>query len=237
MKTRDVYNQFAAQYHQKRTDPAQNLSNEHLDFPAVRALIGDRLQGRRVIDLGCGSGLFSARFHALGASVHGVDLSEEMIEIARRDNPGSSFDVADVTNTGLPAGVFDVAISCLVAHYLSDVEPFFREAARLLRRPEGKFIFSFHHPINEVIDREGDQVLLKPYFHNEAYQWQMLDGMMLESHHHTFEQIIGALFRAGFVVEEMKESRPAEDLAEPFPDFYRFTSKYPTFCAIRAALR
>jgi SAM-dependent methyltransferase len=90
--------------------------------------------------------------------VAAIDISEGLIEIARRQAPEVDFRVGDVTRTELIAGSFDCAISSLVMHYLKDLEPFFAETARILRPLSGKFIFSFHHPINEVLKKESRRV-------------------------------------------------------------------------------
>lgn len=45
------------------------------------------LKGKRLCDLGCGPGLYSTRFAALGAEVTGIDLSSSSIDFARRQEP------------------------------------------------------------------------------------------------------------------------------------------------------
>lgn len=62
----------------------------------------------------------------------------------------------------------------------------------------------------------------------------MLEGMELESFHHTFEDIFLNLNKTGFLVDNLKEAKPDPILSKTQPDFYEFTSKYPTFAAIRA---
>ena len=52
--------------------------------------------GARVGDIGCGTGRLEPYLAARGLSPQGIDLSPEMIRIARRDQPGFEFDVADL---------------------------------------------------------------------------------------------------------------------------------------------
>ena len=44
-----------------------------------------------ILDLGCGNGALTARFHDRGVSVTGMDASEEMLQIARREHPEITF--------------------------------------------------------------------------------------------------------------------------------------------------
>jgi SAM-dependent methyltransferase len=49
--------------------------------------------GARVLDVGCGSGLLAAKLHAAGFAVHGIDASPAMIELAREQEGGATFEV------------------------------------------------------------------------------------------------------------------------------------------------
>ena len=59
-------------------------------WSAARFAIG---AGTRVCDLGCGPGLWSRRWAALGARVTGVDLSERSVDYARADAAASGLDI------------------------------------------------------------------------------------------------------------------------------------------------
>lgn len=83
---------------------------------AVRRLAEDLAPGSRVLDVGCGTGLPTARqLHDLGHRVTGVDLSTGMLELAGKNVPGADFqhrDLADLHAEG-PSGLgrFD-AVTC-----------------------------------------------------------------------------------------------------------------------------
>ena len=72
-------------------------------MPAERAVLGLFCDltlaaglGTSVADVGCGTGRLEPYLAARGLSPRGVDLSPEMIRVARRDHPGFAFDVADL---------------------------------------------------------------------------------------------------------------------------------------------
>ncbi|TJZ41415.1 class I SAM-dependent methyltransferase [Streptomyces piniterrae] len=68
--------------------------------------------GRRVLDLGCGTGRDAARLQAAGRQVVGADLSDAMLAHARRHHPGPAYARADLRRFDLGARAFD-AIVCL----------------------------------------------------------------------------------------------------------------------------
>ncbi|MFA6584517.1 MAG: hypothetical protein WCS77_09490 [Elusimicrobiaceae bacterium] len=112
------------------------------------------------------------------------------------------------------------------------------ESARLLKKG-GAFVFSFHHPFNEILRlkvKGGKPVarVRDRYFHNKSYRWRMAKNMRLVSFHHTMEEVVDALSDCGFTVERLKEPRPAAFARKYNPQAYALTALYPTFCVIKA---
>ncbi len=80
--------------------------------------------GKDVVDIGCGGGIYSRGFAALGAkSVTGVDLSKQYVneaEEASRSLPNVRFVVGSAAETGLPDGYADIVFHRAVIHHLSE---------------------------------------------------------------------------------------------------------------------
>jgi SAM-dependent methyltransferase len=68
---------------------------------------------RPVADLGCGPGRVTAHLHALGLNAFGVDLSPQMVAVARRTHPGLRFDEGSM----LALDISDGALGDIVAMY------------------------------------------------------------------------------------------------------------------------
>ncbi|HSK02214.1 MAG TPA: class I SAM-dependent methyltransferase [Kofleriaceae bacterium] len=103
--------------------------------------------GKAILDIGCGSGIYSIELARRGARrVLGLDFSEPMLEIARRSAQDTGVGDAVEFRRGeflahdFGAETFDVAIAMGVFDYLEEAQPFLTKMARLTR---GKVIASF----------------------------------------------------------------------------------------------
>ncbi|HSF31103.1 MAG TPA: methyltransferase domain-containing protein [Candidatus Tectomicrobia bacterium] len=122
----------------------------------VLELIGDcPVDGRRVLDVGCGRGGIP---HVLmqffrPASVVGLDLSSAAIAFCRRvhDDPRMRFEVGDSENLPFVAESFDIVANLESSSCYPDVLAFYREVHRVLA-PGGHFLYSDCLPANRFQD-------------------------------------------------------------------------------------
>src|SRR5918997_6034113 len=71
--------------------------------PGILAiLVHNRTQEALVVDLGCGSGLWAQELTKAGYRVLGIDISEQMIGIARKRVPEAEFRVGSLFNADIP---------------------------------------------------------------------------------------------------------------------------------------
>jgi SAM-dependent methyltransferase len=129
-----------------------NLLADALDrMPHDRAVLGlfcdlvtAAQRGTGIADIGCGTGRLAPYFAARGLSPRGIDLSPEMVRVARRDHPDQPFDVADLRE--LPFA--DASLAGVVCWYSliylapSDRPVAFGELARVVR-PGGYLATAF----------------------------------------------------------------------------------------------
>ncbi|MFE4574782.1 class I SAM-dependent DNA methyltransferase [Streptomyces chartreusis] len=106
--TRTFYDAIAEDYAVLFQD---ELANRPLER-AILTLFAELVDGDGpVADLGCGPGRTTARLAALGLPVFGVDLSESMLAIARRENPELRFEQGSMLELDLPDGTLAGALS------------------------------------------------------------------------------------------------------------------------------
>lgn len=198
--------------------------NAHYDRPAVLALLGD-VAGCRILDAGCGSGLYAEELARRGAHVIGFDGSARLVEHARQ-RLGSAADlrVHDLRDPldWLSDESIDQAVMALVLHHLDDPVPALREVRRVLR-PHGRLVVSTVHPTADWLQLGGS------YFTDE-----MVDDTWNADWEVCFRRAPltawCAEFReAGFLIERLVEPLPAESMKEGFPDTYNKLSEEPFF--------
>jgi SAM-dependent methyltransferase len=128
---------------------------------------------RCAADLGCGTGRTGAWLRSRGvARIDGIDLTPEMLAVARARHFYDELVEADIAATGLASGVYDLVTTCLVDEHLRDLRPLYREAARLLQ-PGGHHVLVGYHPhfimaagIPTHFDRHpGESVAIETYVH------------------------------------------------------------------------
>lgn len=99
----------------------------------------------RLLDVGCGNGMFIARMKELGWEAVGLDPDPEAVEVAHRAF-GVEAHVGRVENTALPEASFDAVTLSHVIEHLPDPVATLRACARLLR-PGGRLIALTPNPL------------------------------------------------------------------------------------------
>ncbi|MCS7204441.1 MAG: class I SAM-dependent methyltransferase [Leptospiraceae bacterium] len=105
------------------------------------------LENQSVLDLGCGQGFFCRILSEKKAKVVGIDLSQELIRLAKKyPNDRIQYYVANAEELSfLHDEMFDFIVSILSLGNMRDLDKVFREVARLLKTT-GKFYFVIIHP-------------------------------------------------------------------------------------------
>lgn len=167
--------------------------------------------GGRVADLGCGPGRVAAHLHTLGLDVFGIDLSPQMIALARRSYPGLRFEVGTMAALDLPDGALAGIVAWYsVIHTPPDLLPrVFAEFVRVLT-PGGHALLAF---------QVGDEPLRR----TEAFG----RSVSLTFHRLRPDRVAELLRRAGLTVRAqlVREPEAYPDRVEPTPQAYLLARK------------
>jgi 2-polyprenyl-3-methyl-5-hydroxy-6-metoxy-1,4-benzoquinol methylase len=197
---------------------------ELLIWPAVQKLLPP-LVDSRVLDVGCGNGLYARKLASHGATVFAIDYSAQMIEHAKGATHDARIeyavlDAADPVGLGrLPTGSFDAIMSTMVLMDMSDVRPLFEVLPRLLRK-RGVFVFATAHPCFnsphaslEVGAGERGEVRIRSYQTSSRTPGVAIRGQPAETlhFHRSFSELLRPAFQAGLVLDALEEpSFPAD---------------------------
>jgi SAM-dependent methyltransferase len=170
-------------------------------------LLGD-VAGLDIVDLGCGTGYFSAWFARRGARPVGVDVTLAQLATARRMQveTGLEFPLieASAEDVPLPDASFDLAFSEYGASIWCDPHKWLPEAFRLLR-PGGRVVFLCNSPLVILCALEDpdatSETLQRPQRGMHRLAWS--DGGV--EFHLGHGDMFRALVDAGFVVESLVE--------------------------------
>jgi ubiquinone/menaquinone biosynthesis C-methylase UbiE len=211
------YDSFAEVY---SAENEVSLHNAYYERPAMLALAGD-VAGRRILDVGCGSGPLFAALRDRGATMTGCDKSVGMLQLARRRlGDDANLLVADLGSPlPFPDSAFDDVVASLVLHYLEDWAAPLAELRRVLK-PGGRLMASVNHPIaGHPLVRPGADYWAT-YEWSEEFTTSSGQSYVLANWHRPLPAMIDAFTAAGFRISAISEPRPALDTPrELLPDF------------------
>ncbi|MDJ1132274.1 class I SAM-dependent DNA methyltransferase [Streptomyces iconiensis] len=149
---------------------------------------------RRAADLGCGTGRTAAWLRQQGVgAIDGVDLTPEMLEVARSKGRHDRLFEGDVRDTGLEAGAYDLVIASLIDEHLPELRPFYDEAWKLAAPGAACVVVAFHP---HFIMTSG----MPTHFTDEAGE-----HIAISTHVHLLSDHVTAGIGAGWRLAEMRE--------------------------------
>lgn len=185
------------------------------------------LQGKRLLDLGCGYG-----WHCIYAMEHGaesavgVDLSQKMLEVAREKTHFAQveYQCMAMEEINFPKQSFDVVLSSLALHYVESFEEIARKVYALLK-PGGIFLFSVEHPVftaygtqDWFYDEDGN-ILHFPvdrYYYEGKRVARFLEEDVLK-YHKTLTTYLEGLLQNGFTLRHVVEPQPPKEMIGTVP--------------------
>jgi SAM-dependent methyltransferase len=149
---------------------------------------------RRAADLGCGTGRTGAWLRDRGVpSIDGVDLTPEMLAVARSRDVYDRLVEADVSSTGLAPQAYDLLTTSLVDEHLADLQPLYAEAWRLAA-PGATYVLVGFHP--HFIMAAG----MPTHFDSASGE-----PVAIETYVHLLSDHATAALTAGWTLVEMRE--------------------------------
>lgn len=160
-----------------------------LDRPLLDSLTS--VEWRRVrsaADLACGTGRTGAWLRQKGVRIiDGVDTTRQMLDIAASKRAYERLQLADVAATRLESAAYDLCTLVLADEHLAELDPAYREAARLLT-PSGTFLLIGYHPFflmqgmpTHYHRADGEAITIRSYVHlfSEHFQAAKKAGLSL----------------------------------------------------------
>lgn len=167
------------------------------------------LAGAEVLGLACGGAQQMPILTAAGASCTVLDYTPAQLESERMvaEREGYHIDIVQADMTKIlpfPEEYFDVVVNPVSLCYVREVEPIFREAARVLR-PGGVLLAGFDTGFNYVVD-DAEERIVRGLPYDPLDDPSLLEQDDVEEvgvqFSHTTGELLRALLRAGFVIDD-----------------------------------
>ncbi len=195
-ESRENYNRKANEY-ENTFDGKFTLSYNQYLYEYVEVKEGDA-----ILDIACGNGrLLNMISKKARINGFGIDISDEMIKAAQKENNGISFKVCEADKTPFEDNSFDVITVCCAFHHFIDPEGFMKEAYRILKH-KGKLIVA--DPTAPIIIRHIENFIFPRLKMGDVRIYSIME-MKRFFHNANFERI--AFKQEGFrmIVEGVRE--------------------------------
>jgi ubiquinone/menaquinone biosynthesis C-methylase UbiE len=149
------YDRVAAAYAERTRSGLEDLPWMRAAFTQLVTLVS-RSGGGLVLDVGCGPGWITGYLVEQGVDAFGVDISSEMIRIARHNNPGVRFESTSLFRLPADDSTLAAVVCWFVLHHLpdEDVEAALAEMTRVLK-PGGVLLLGGHVGEGRRVKTEG----------------------------------------------------------------------------------
>lgn len=186
--------------------------------------LGGDIRGQRLLCLAAGGGKHGPLYAAAGAVVTVLDISPAMLELDRQVAAERRIELTTVAGSmdDMPmfaAGSFDLVVHPVSTCYVPQIEPVYREVARITRAG-GLYISQHKTPTSlqaDVSPSARGYELIEPYYRSGP-----LPAVVGSPHReegtleylHRWEELLGHLCRAGFAIEDLVEPLHAKPDAD-----------------------
>lgn len=201
--------------------------NNAIEKPIIFELIGD-IQHKHILDLGCGDAQFGVELLELGAATYtGIEGSKLMIQAAQENLVASNGTVIHETmeTYDFPENTMDLITSRFALHYIVNLNTLFENVYKALSA-EGKFVFSVQHPlitssfISKQTSEKRENWIVDDYF-LEGERSESWLNQVVTKFHRTTETYFKMLREAGFIIDDLREGKPAREHFSSEEEFTR----------------
>jgi ubiquinone/menaquinone biosynthesis C-methylase UbiE len=200
------YDAIAERYHAERS--AYYARHPNPSSEMLRAPLRGTIRGKRVLDMGCGTGGDMGFLVEEGAKAYGIDPSDGMLDIARREHPAACLSRQSCEWTDFPDAFFDVVISKYALNHVLVPDLAFAEMHRV-SKPGALLSLVIAHPIAEMLSKDGGAY--DDASHVLAPLWE--GRISVSTPAHTLEAYLGSPWFRRFSLLEFREgpSAPVRD--------------------------
>ncbi|MBP6884345.1 MAG: methyltransferase domain-containing protein [Candidatus Pacebacteria bacterium] len=175
-------------------------------------------KGDVLLDLACGQGFFSRKFSAQGANVTGVDISRELITVAKKHSENISYNISPAHKLPfIKNNTVDAVTIILAIQNIENMQEVFNEVSRVMKKT-GRLVLVVNHPAFRIPKESSwgfDPASGTQYRRVDSYLSQSKtkismhpskkDSTQTVSYHRSLQDFFKALGKSGFAVTKFEE--------------------------------
>jgi len=183
---------FQGKFYQTRKDASREKLFSQINFP---------VKNKKILEIGVGSGDDLNILFKKSALVYGIDISEEMVRIAKKKYPHlQNLMVNSFEKTSFKDKFFDLVISRFTFHYSEDLDRGFKEMYRILKK-NGILLFLVPHPLVDFLVKKD-----KNYEKSEIIKRSVFaDSLYLYYPTHTLSEYLSPFILKNFELQSFQE--------------------------------
>lgn len=192
---------------------------KYVDTPQFISLLGN-IKNKKILDIGCGDGTLCSRLQEIGAVVTGLDGSEQMITVAKKQYANCNFIVSDLMSNNFNlADRFDIVTSKMMLMNIKSITNLALNMNKILVS-DGVFAIDIVHPSYPLISRliKDKSRYEELDYHKEKAGSIKFAGKKFAFYYRPLEIYINEIQDSGFQLVKISEPHPARDLVEKYPD-------------------
>jgi len=195
------------------------------------------VQGKDVLDVGCGEGRFCRMLAARGARTTGIDPTATLIQTARARQPGGIFHEAVAEALPLVEASMDLVVSYVALVDIPDYRAAIREMVRVLR-PGGRMVVANLNGFSTATtkfwarDEDGNKLhwTMDNYMTERSARAEWAD-MSIINWHRPLSAYMRAFIGAGLALEHFDEPMPKPEVLAAHPGMQDYR-RIPHFCTM-----
>jgi ubiquinone/menaquinone biosynthesis C-methylase UbiE len=133
-------------------------------------------KGLNILEIGCGTGVFTAKLVVTAANITATDISVELLGKARKRVPNARFQIADAEGMPFAEGAFDCVVGSSILHHLN-LEVALKEICRVLKQG-GRLAFAEPNMLNPQVMLQKNIPVLKKMLGDTPHETAFFRGRL-----------------------------------------------------------
>jgi len=178
----------------------------------ARQMLRECLENKKILDIGCGTGIDLQYFSAKKAEVYGVDISTPMVNAAKKRTKNAEIILTDYSCLPFKENFFDMVFSQFSLEHEGNLENVFQEVYRVLKL-NGKLLLVVEHPMKQLFDKPN-----KNYFIQEEYKDTFFNGTVsVNVFSHMLSEYLSPFMLSRFrLIDFLEKTNPTDTLYDDF---------------------